>query len=233
MNNIKLIGVGGFARVGKDLFVKIASNILAQNGYTTKKFAFADALKNDLDPFLQEKYGISAWTNDPIEKSLIRPLFVAHGCAKRNQTEGKYWVDKVHNLIESYVFTQTHDLKSDLSNVILFVSDVRFVNEAIWTQSLGGRVVHLKKYENILIHLGGGKYENARSYAPAPNEEERTNDPMLQSKVDYFLELEDISSKPETFGNIITEAALLNDSYLNREITLCLKQFPFLNIRTQ
>ena len=89
MNDIKLIGVGGYARAGKDMFVKIASKILSDNGYKTKKFAFADELKHDLDPWLCEKYGISAWTTNDAEKALIRPILVAHGCAKRNQTQGK------------------------------------------------------------------------------------------------------------------------------------------------
>src|SRR4051812_39499525 len=94
---IKIIGVGGYARSGKDTFVKIASKILSQNGYTSSKLAFADALKKDFESFIKEKYNIDVWTDDNAEKSLIRPLLVAHGCGKRNQTKGNYWIDKVND----------------------------------------------------------------------------------------------------------------------------------------
>ena len=139
-NNTKIIGVGGFARSGKDTFVKIASSILNRNGYNTKKFAFADGLKIDLDPWLKDIYGISAWTSNEDEKKLIRPFMVAHGCGKRIQTEGKYWVDMVERQIRDYINTV------DAEKTVCFVSDVRFSNEANWLHDKNGWLVHLKKY---------------------------------------------------------------------------------------
>lgn len=217
MINIKLIGVGGFARSGKDLFVKIASKILKEQGYSSKKLAFADALKNDLDSWLLEKYGISAWTVNDDEKKLIRPLMVAHGCCKRTQTNGKYWVEKIDLQIINLI-NQCDD------KTVFFVSDVRFENEAEWIHSWGGWVVHLKKYDCIKDFMSFPEYV----YSPAPNEEEEKNDPLLQKKCDFFLELENVSSNKK-----LTDNELLDNVYLNNEIGKCLTKCPFLTIPTQ
>ena len=131
-----VIGVGGFARSGKDTFVKIAKKILKESGYSPIKLAFADAVKEDMDAFLKENYNISAWTDDTEEKKIIRPFLVSHGCGKRLQTEGKYWIDKVNQEIE-----RIH------CEDVVFVSDCRFPNEVDWIhEKWGGWFVHLKKY---------------------------------------------------------------------------------------
>jgi hypothetical protein len=235
-NNIKLIGVGGYARAGKDTFVKIASKILRANGYATYKVAFADGLKNDLDPWVKEKYGISAWTDNNEEKALIRPLLVAHGCGKRNQTGGTYWIHKIDQKLTEDVANLNVSLKdnpSAINKVAYFVSDVRFQNEAEWVHSWGGWVVHLKKYSiKALKEPTPGIYvSQGREYDVAPNEEEAKNDPLLQKQADFFLELQDVSQFPDENGNKITPATIVDNSYLNKEIKSCLINCPFLSIQ--
>jgi hypothetical protein len=228
-NNEKpiVIGVGGFARSGKDTFVKIAKNILKDNGYSSVKLAFADPLKEEIDPFLRKHYDISAWTDDTDEKTIIRPYLVAHGCGKRKISEGRYWVNQIDGLIETVHFGED----------VIFVSDCRFPNEVDWVHNKwGGWFVHLKKY-SIRDYEMGGLYKEPRSvknkkvYDEAPNEEEAIQDPLCVEKSDYRLELENSIEKTlREKGIKITADALVDDSYLINEITLCLSKCPFLTI---
>jgi len=232
-NNKKplVIGVGGFARAGKDTFVKVATKILNQNGYRCVKLAFADALKSELAPFLKDCYGISAWTDDTNEKSIIRPIMVAHGCQKRIQTNGRYWVDKIDETLKS----------GRINEDVVFVSDCRFPNEADWLHNnWNGWFVHLKKYSvqsGMQYDSFTGKesgFREWKQYDEAPNQEEAKNDPICEQKADYRLELENVIEKTlrET-GIKITAESLVDDSYLLKEITKCLSSCPSLTIQNQ
>ncbi len=226
-NNEKpiVIGVGGFARSGKDTFVKVAKKILRDNGYTCIKLAFADALKEEIDPFLREHYDISAWTDDTEEKAIIRPYLVAHGCGKRNISGGKYWVDQIDKAIETIHFNED----------VIFISDCRFPNEADWLHNKwGGWFVHVKKYSlptPNLTHVCLDGIKELRKYDEAPNEEEAVQDPLCEAKADYKLELENVIEKTlrET-GIKITSESLVDNSYLLNEVTKCLEKHPSLTI---
>jgi hypothetical protein len=192
---MKVIGVSGYARSGKDTFVGIAMKILEKNGFLSTKMSFAIGVKDDLDEWLKDKYGISAWTTDDKEKSLIRSFLVAHGCGKRIQTEGKYWIDKVHAKIQEQIASQEHDSYQDHVDVV-FVSDVRFLNEAKWLQDKwNGDLIHLRRYSKTVGAINidsNGKFSNyyVNTYDPAPNEEELKNDPFVVEVADQRIEWE-------------------------------------------
>jgi hypothetical protein len=232
-----VIGVTGFARAGKDTFVKVASKILKKNGYTTSTLSFARGLKDDLEPWLIEKYGISAWTEDAVEKQLVRPFMVAHGCGKRIQTEGRYWIDKVDEQIRNGI-TACKDVDE---KHVFFISDVRFPNEEKWLhENYQGWLVHLRKYSMVVskgnpVYNEIGQLENPpwKHYDSAPNEEEAKNDPLVMEKADFKLELEEVIGREKAKGNIITVDDLVDCSYLNEEIMLCLLKCPFLTLTTQ
>ena len=219
-----VIGVGGFARSGKDTFVKIAKKILKENGYNPIKLAFADAVKEDMDAFLKENYNISAWTDDTEDKKIIRPFLVAHGCGKRLQTDGKYWIDKVNEEIE-----RIH------CEDVVFVSDCRFPNEVDWIhEKLGGWFVHVKKYSEIPLSSAGGQQGDGtfKKFDDAPNDEEAKNDPLCEQKADYKLEMENAIEREQRLKGIkITVDSLVDNTYLNEEIKLCLSKCPFLTLR--
>ena len=212
-----VIGVSGMARAGKDTFVKIARKILKENGYTSIKLAFADELKEEIDPFLKEYYGISAWTDITEEKNFIRPLLVAHGCQKRLQTNGTYWIDKINGEVD---IIHCED--------VVFISDCRFPNEVDWVHDKrGGWFVHLKKY-SVLNTIDGVR----KVYDLAPNDEEATNDPICEKKADYCLEMENAIEREQRLKGIkITVDSLVDNTYLNEEIKKCLNQCPFLSIK--
>lgn len=227
-NKPVLIGIGGFAQSGKDTFVKIAKKQLKEHGYSSIRLAFADALKEELDPFTTKQYGISSWTNDIEEKKLIRRAMVSHGCIMRDINPG-YWINKIDRLIENVHFNED----------VIFISDCRFPNEVDWVhEKWGGWFVHLSKYS---VKSGmqydsftGEQTENRewKQYDDAPNEEEAKNDPMCAQKADYRLEMENaIERELRLTGNKITVESLIDNTYLNKEISVCLSKCPFLMLK--
>jgi len=158
---IKIIGIAGVAKVGKDTFCADLIDIIEGDGLKASRLAFADALKNDLKDFLLAKTGVNIYNNDPDTKELIRPLMVEYGKLMRNITKGKYWVDKVKLQVEE-------NLKNDTVSII---SDVRYPNEAEWINSIDG---------GVTVHLSRG------GITPA-NQEEYTQDPMVQEKCSILL----------------------------------------------
>lgn len=238
MNNPIIIGVGGYARSGKDTFVKVATKILKENGYSCEKLAFADALKNEIGLFIRQYYGIDVWTDINEEKSLIRPLLVAHGCGKRIQTEGKYWVNKIdREILQICMNSVAFNTPSNLKKHVVFISDCRFPNEVDWVHDKwNGWFVHLKKYTHSAICDGVPPFVRElkliRVFDDAPNEEESKNDPICQENADYRLELENVIQREQRINGIkINSDSVLDNTYLNEEIKLCLTKCPFLNIK--
>ena len=228
-NKPVLIGCGGLAQSGKDTFVKVAKKILKEHGYSSIRLAFADALKEELDPFTKKYYNISVWTNDKKEKELIRRSMVSHGCIMRD-IDPAYWINKIDQLIEGVHFNED----------VIFVSDCRFPNEVDWVhQKWGGWFVHLKRYsikDNWVSSLGGlykpdKLIKDDKVYDDAPNEEEAKNDPICRQKADYCLEMENAIEKTlKETGVKITPESLVDNSYLNGEILTCLKHCPLLTL---
>ena len=60
-------------------FCNYARNYLKSNKYESQRLAFADELKKDVDSFLIEKLGISAFTENTKEKEIIRPMLTTWG----------------------------------------------------------------------------------------------------------------------------------------------------------
>lgn len=191
---IKVIGIAGYARCGKDTFVGIAKNILAKNKYTPLRVAFADKLKEESEAMLKaNNFNATVYTEDGEAKKLIRPLLVWWGCQRRYDTAatgGLYWVDRVDDQLRALAKDM---LDNGLSpeRVVALVSDVRFANEAKWVHDQwGGIVIHLKRWSTKEVRDGYGDNVFAKVYDPAPNEEEAKNDPVVQELADHRIEWE-------------------------------------------
>ena len=129
----KLIGVTGFARSGKDTFFTCGSKYLSAINKTCVRYAFADVLKSECDPLTQKYTGISCFTSNDREKALIRPLLVAYGTYLRRQINPNCWIDSVRSKVQLSLDQGHH----------VFVTDVRFKNEADWISSEGGLIVNV------------------------------------------------------------------------------------------
>ncbi len=130
-----IIGIAGYARTGKDTFGSILIKELNEIGLSAKKLSLAFELKSDLDSFLTDKFGISAFTEDAKEKNFIRPLLICYGTELMRKKDPGYWIKKLQKTI---------DLNNN-SGIISVVCDIRFVNEASWLRKSGGILAHLKR----------------------------------------------------------------------------------------
>lgn len=171
-----MIGITGVARAGKDTLC----NYFLKTYPKCQRLALADELKKDLDAFLIEKVGISAFTKDTEEKKLIRDLLVAYGKIQRARTQGKYWT----GLIQPKILT----LKKE--GFLPIVTDVRYAiyaeDEYQWLKNNNGMLIHVKRVQ-----------PDGTPVLP-PNQDERINDPILEKLADYRVVWPTVISNDES-----------------------------------
>jgi len=132
----QLIGICGFARTGKDSLARFLEGLLSNPNQRCKLTSFAYYLKKDIDAFLQSRLNISAFTEDPTEKEIIRPLLVCWGTEIiRNKIDTDYWIRKMHNV------RAVHRSQG----ITTIIPDVRFSNEVEWIHSLGGATIYIER----------------------------------------------------------------------------------------
>lgn len=169
LNELKLIALCGVAQSGKDSFCQLAISVLNEYGIQAKRFALADKLKQDIDPFFREKLNMSAFTSDLSEKSLIRPLLVEYGRVKRISTQGTYWTRSIEK-----------EVKFELSKgVVPIITDCRYAEypeDELWwvTKKMKGSLIHISRYTG----------DESSQVIQAPNIDEEKNDPMLKYSAD-------------------------------------------------
>lgn len=163
-SNIKIIGISGTARSGKDTLCSLLSNINPR----FKRYAFADRLKQDLRLFLMEQLKIDIFHLEGKQKELVRPLLIAYGCMMRNMGDGLHWVRQLEKQMLDDVLFQKNLGNTD---IIPIITDFRFENEVIYFKS---------KYNLIMTEV-------ARNEAPEPPEEEKINQPLVRKHVNYTI----------------------------------------------
>ena len=176
---MKLIGISGLARSGKDSIYLKCKPVLRSMGYSVKRVAFADCLKSECDELLSKYTGISAFTEDTKEKEIIRPLLVTYGTHIRRKLNKNCWIDKIDEMVKSFI----------KDNIVTFVTDVRFENEINWVHDLGGLSVHI-----------------SREGVKPPNQEEAENNPKLKNLSSLKLRWGDFNKEnPENINSIINQ----------------------------
>ena len=186
--NKKVIGLGGVARSGKDTFAAILEMKLQQAGKSVKKIALAGPLKEHCDEFLKKNLGVSAFTQIPEEKLLIRPFLVWYGDAQRKHTSGKYWT----NLASEEIKNSNHDY--------YIITDVRYdaypIDELQWLKDeWKGTLCHISKYTK---YYDFGSNAQVKEFVKPANDHERLNDPKIKVAANYVVEWPHIDDvKPE------------------------------------
>jgi hypothetical protein len=118
---MKLIGLCGYARTGKDA----AAEALVTNGWS--RVAFADALKDEVI----RTFGITPAALEA-NKADWRPMLVEWGRARRRQ-DPDYWITRVMAPV------------SDRLGTGVVISDVRYWNEAKYVIDHGGVIVRMHR----------------------------------------------------------------------------------------
>ena len=162
-----VVGISGVARSGKNLLCDLLRESLRVKGITSKQFALATELKNDCKQFLQNKCNMDVWTDITQDKSKFRDFLVWYGSLKRQQSNGRYWIEKLNSRLESY------------SGDVAFITDVRYdsynKDEFYWiTEEKQGVIIHLKRIINNM-------------YVEPANDHEKFNDRKIQRKSDINI----------------------------------------------
>ena len=187
---MKIIGISGLARSGKDLFTSVAQKILTEKGFKTERYALAYELKSDIKDLIFKQTKIDVFTENTEEKNIIRPMLVAYGDVMRKVSDGKYWTTKVENKISTS--------KADF----VFITDIRYdvypEDECYWLQrKMDGKLIHITKYQmaEAPSKRRVSTAKPVKIYEAAPNEHELFNNPKVKAKADYAFEWEDYKFK--------------------------------------
>jgi len=202
---MKIIGISGFARCGKDLFTTVAQQILTERGLKTERYALAYELKSDLKDLIKEKVGLDSFTEKTEEKNIIRPLLVAYGDVMRKSTTGKYWTQKVEQRI--------HNSNAD----VVFITDIRYDfypdDECTWLQhKMNGQLVHITKYRLSTMPSGKrfSKNKITKMYDSAPNDHELLNNPKIIKRANVTIEWQDYSECSDIKNHPVIHSTVLS-----------------------
>ncbi len=196
-----IIGITATKRSGKDSLCKGMIDVFADKGILAKRYAFADELKKELNPLFLLNSGVSAFTEDEVEKELVRPTLIAYGTGFWRKKDPYHWLKKVESAI-----------KKDKQPHIAIIPDVRFPeDEGKWVKDNG-----------FLIHLT--RFDDDCACCPPAGEDEAFNDPILKKMSNYCHEW-------ETFGedNLVQcyyHARWIVDSIFTDKISQWQNDFP-------
>jgi len=160
-----VLGLTGTRGVGKDTLARHLIDV--RPAY--ERWAFADALKDDLRPFIMEHFDFDSADCTPAQKELIRPLLISYGCAQR-AVDINHWVDIVIRDIRSYAPAVWFD-KNALP--IPVITDVRFESEAVRLREEFGPAFKLLN----LTRVG----------APPPTDEEEKHFRQVAAMADWHV----------------------------------------------
>ena len=173
MTNI--IGLGGIARSGKDFFFTNLQKTTKRNAI---RFAIADELKKELFSLIKNTYNVDIFNCSAEDKEKIRPMLVSHGKIRRDESNGRHWINKISEKVK--------DAAKDKNNIVV-ITDIRhdeFENDEVnWLKKeLNGFFVHISKYTED---------KGVKVFGLPPNEEEAINNPKLIEKADYLIQWPD------------------------------------------
>jgi hypothetical protein len=167
LNELSMIGIGCVARSGKDTLFKILDSLCPDK---LERVALADLLKHEMDDFCKKNYGISAFTKDPLEKEIIRDMFVSHGKVKRLQHKGKYWTGLVQERVDNII----------KEGLIPVCTDIRYSiypeDEIFWL-----------KVRNNGVYIQVDRYNKDGSKIEPANVDEKEQEKILEQDADYRL----------------------------------------------
>jgi hypothetical protein len=124
-----LIGLSGRKRSGKDTVCDLVRDL--HPGRVTR-IAFADALKEEVAQLL----GVTV-TEIEADKARYRGILQWWGTEWRRHQDPLYWIKRTAEKIER--------IRADRSADVVVVTDVRFLNEALLIEDLGGALLRVSR----------------------------------------------------------------------------------------
>jgi len=170
-----VIGLGGIAQSGKDFFF---ANLKKTTKRNVIRFAIADELKKELFSLIKNTYNVDIFNCSSEDKEKIRPMLLSHGKIRRNDSKGRYWINKISEKVK--------DAAKNEKNIVV-ITDIRYdefaEDEVDWVKKeLNGFFVHISKYTED---------KGVKVFGLPPNEDEAINNPKLIEKADYLIQWPD------------------------------------------
>lgn len=187
--------ISGIASCGKSSLCQVITQYYSSD---LKKLSFATPLREELKEFVKNNFNLNIYTQDPIEKSLIRPLMISYANIRRKQTDGRYFIDKLKIKIKN------------IKNEYVVVDDLRFkeynYDELDFCKETG-IVIHVKKY--FLNNKGYGHI--LKEYQRPPNEFEAKNDPLIDRAADYHIDWKECDNKSLLIKDLYSQSRYVLD----------------------
>ncbi len=199
------IGIAGKKRTGKNTLGEALIQFLSAKNINAKQYALADELKKELDPLFLLNAGISSFTEDPVDKELVRKTLISYGTGFWRVKDPNHWIERVEQNISASI---PH---------IAIITDVRFAsNEVPWIKKDGGLLIHIDRID-----------ENGECFPPA-GEDEAYNDTILKTLADWLLLWESYN------GNLnecyYKGEQFFNEIFAQEQINTWQKDFPRIKI---
>ena len=134
---MKLIGLCGYAQVGKDTAFREIKKLL--KGKRIIRLAFADSLKQDVNFMVEATgmMGVDVMDNEE-DKKKFRTILVAWGKQMR-EINPYHWV----NIVEDEIIQQRDAIFGGVDCII--ITDVRYINEIKMILERDGQVIRLER----------------------------------------------------------------------------------------
>lgn len=136
-----IIGLSGKKQSGKDIVFEFAKKHIVKG--TILKFAFADGVKEECSKATGVPFNAMESNKD-----IYRKLYQWWGTEfRRGLFDNNYWIDYLRNKILSNEIINKDESENLGKGVIVFITDVRFKNEADWIKSVGGFIIRIDRID--------------------------------------------------------------------------------------
>ncbi len=132
--NTRILGLVAPKKSGKDTFYKLCLELYLEGRlkFHPIRLAFADELKKEVAKMQDVSVG-----DINKDKEKYRVALQTIGVARREQDK-EYWVNKLTEELASKLAKQKR-------NTLYIITDVRFLNEAAFVQSHGGKLLKIRR----------------------------------------------------------------------------------------
>lgn len=162
----KFCAISGVARSGKGTLSNLLFDFFLKRDFVVSQQSLATPLKMDCNDFLEDNFGISAFTQNTEEKTFIRNYLIAVGEMRRKRSKGTYYTSR---LIRDVVFF----LNPEPDFVI--VDDLRYADLEKYPDD---ELAFFQKQNSYIIHVK--RLSENGTLVPPANDHEAVNNPIIE-----------------------------------------------------